>query len=274
MQNNGYNTHVTFENRSKGDIMQTNYHTHTYRCMHAIGHEEDYVLYAIAQGYNTIGFSDHGPWPYENGYRSPIRMTMDQLVDYEKSVRMLASRYQDRITIHLGYEYEYFPEFIPFLQETRNYVDYLLLGNHYAYNEQSPYFGNASTPKEILRYANSTIEGMQSGLFDCLAHPDLFLLSYPQWDETAIKVTERICIAASKLDLPLEYNISGFAKKHPDSTLLGFPYPKFWEIACNYGCRVIIGCDAHTLQALDSDLYHQAKKTLTEMGANLIYHLW
>lgn len=254
--------------------MQTNFHTHTYRCKHAIGHEEDYILYAISQGYDIIGISDHGPWPYTSGYTSPIRMTIDQQAEYENSIRLLAQRYQDQITIHLGYEYEYFPEFLPFLKKTRNYVDYLLLGNHYAYNEQNPYFGNASKPSDILLYAESTIKGMQSELFDCLAHPDLFLLSYPKWDDTAIKVSERICAAASELDLPLEYNISGFAKKHPDSTVLGYPYEKFWEIACKHGCRIIIACDAHEPQALDRGLYHQAEKTLNAIGANLIYELW
>ena len=30
--------------------MKTNYHTHTTRCMHATGDDEDYVLSAIAAG--------------------------------------------------------------------------------------------------------------------------------------------------------------------------------------------------------------------------------
>ena len=31
--------------------MKTNYHTHTTRCMHATGSDEDYVLSAIKGGY-------------------------------------------------------------------------------------------------------------------------------------------------------------------------------------------------------------------------------
>ena len=41
-----------------------NYHTHTYRCHHAIGKEEDYILNAIKAGYTELGFSDHAPWHY------------------------------------------------------------------------------------------------------------------------------------------------------------------------------------------------------------------
>lgn len=38
-----------------------NYHTHTTRCMHAIGSEEEYILAAISAGYTELGFSDHTP---------------------------------------------------------------------------------------------------------------------------------------------------------------------------------------------------------------------
>ena len=34
---------------------------HTYRCMHASGTDEEYVLSAIKNGYEEIGFSDHSP---------------------------------------------------------------------------------------------------------------------------------------------------------------------------------------------------------------------
>ena len=36
-----------------------NYHTHTARCGHAIGDDEQYIIKAIEAGYQTIGFSDH-----------------------------------------------------------------------------------------------------------------------------------------------------------------------------------------------------------------------
>ena len=34
--------------------MKTNYHTHTTRCMHATGDDEDYVLSAIKGGYRIL----------------------------------------------------------------------------------------------------------------------------------------------------------------------------------------------------------------------------
>ena len=44
--------------------MKTNYHTHTTRCMHAVGDDEDYVRSAIKGGFQELGFSDHGPVSY------------------------------------------------------------------------------------------------------------------------------------------------------------------------------------------------------------------
>lgn len=40
-------------------MKKCNYHTHTYRCMHACGSDEDYVISAIKGGYQVLGFSDH-----------------------------------------------------------------------------------------------------------------------------------------------------------------------------------------------------------------------
>ena len=39
--------------------IKTNFHTHTTRCLHASGSDEEYVLKAIELGYKTLGFSDH-----------------------------------------------------------------------------------------------------------------------------------------------------------------------------------------------------------------------
>ena len=43
--------------------MKYNYHTHTKRCGHAFGEDEEYVLEAINQGYEVLGFSEHAMFP-------------------------------------------------------------------------------------------------------------------------------------------------------------------------------------------------------------------
>ena len=64
-----------------------NYHTHTKRCGHAIGEDEEYVLRAIENGFDEIGFSDHAPmlFPDGCGYYSTFRMKPYEAEGYAKS---------------------------------------------------------------------------------------------------------------------------------------------------------------------------------------------
>ena len=62
--------------------MKTNYHTHTTRCMHAVGDDEDYVRSDIKGGFKELGFSDHGPWKYHTDFVSDIRMLPEDLPEY------------------------------------------------------------------------------------------------------------------------------------------------------------------------------------------------
>lgn len=86
-----------------------NFHSHTVRCQHAVGEEREYVEEAIKEGFEVIGFSDHSPYLFKNGYVSRIRMTMSQLEDYVKTIEALKKEYRDDITIFLALEMEYFP---------------------------------------------------------------------------------------------------------------------------------------------------------------------
>ena len=67
--------------------MKTNYHTHTSRCQHATGSDEEYVISAIKGGYQELGFSDHSPWKYKTDYVSDIRMIPEEFPEYVESIR-------------------------------------------------------------------------------------------------------------------------------------------------------------------------------------------
>ena len=85
--------------------MKTNYHTHTYRCKHAMGNDERIVERAINAGIDILGFSDHNPWPhFPAGYDSHVRMEPQYLSEYCESVNRLREKYKSQIEIHLGFE--------------------------------------------------------------------------------------------------------------------------------------------------------------------------
>ena len=72
--------------------MKANYHTHTKRCHHAIGNDEDYVLAAIAGGFDEIGFSDHTPWKYDSDFVAHMRMKLSAFHEYKQSVLALKEK--------------------------------------------------------------------------------------------------------------------------------------------------------------------------------------
>lgn len=49
-----------------------NLHSHTYRCHHAKGTDEEYVLSAIKNGYTEMGFSDHAPYIFPKGAQKQL----------------------------------------------------------------------------------------------------------------------------------------------------------------------------------------------------------
>lgn len=44
-------------------MQKFNLHTHTFRCGHASGTDDQMVLSAIETGFELLGFSDHMPYP-------------------------------------------------------------------------------------------------------------------------------------------------------------------------------------------------------------------
>ena len=102
--------------------MLTNYHTHTTRCGHAEGTEEEYILTALRCGFKVLGFSDHTPWAYATpGFVSRIRMLPSQLDDYVLTLRGLREKYADKLHIRIGLEAEYFPAYLVEALETGLY---------------------------------------------------------------------------------------------------------------------------------------------------------
>ncbi len=254
--------------------MKTNYHTHTVRCMHATGSDEDFICSAIKGGFKELGFSDHTPWKYRTNYVADMRMLPEELPGYVENLRTLRNKYKDKIKIRIGLECEYFPDYMPWLKEQiKEYqLDYILFGNHhYHTDEKFPYFGHHTDSRDMLDlYEESAIEGMESGIFACLAHPDLFMRSYPEFDHHCSIISRHICRTAARLNIPLEYNI-GYVAYNETHGLSTYPSPEFWHIATKENCTAIIGMDAHNNKELESSVYYdRAVKELEALKINRI----
>lgn len=260
--------------------VKTNYHTHTERCKHAYGSEEQFIQAAIRAGIDELGFADHTPWPFKTKDFEPrMRMKLSQFQDYLNTLKELKVKYQDQISIKIGLECEYYEEYIPWLaSEVKEQVDYLIFGNHYAYSDEltpiAPYMGNGvKDPESLEVYVNSSLKAIESGLFSYFAHPDLFMRCYPVYDEHVEKAAHLLCQACAKHNLPLEINLSAVAAlmRNPKSL---YPSRPFYKIAKDYGCSVIIGWDAHTPGPLeDKKLYDFALDWIADIGLKRIEKL-
>ena len=235
--------------------MLANYHTHTYLCHHAYDEPRQYVEQAINNGLKGLGFSDHVPYPFKNGYVSDYHIFVSDSDKYVDIVTSLKKEYKNDIEILLGYEVEYYPkDFERMLNFISQYdYDYLILGQHFTFNEyDGHYVAFNSRDKNVLtQYVNQVCDGIDTGLFSLVAHPDIVNMTCDE--KHKIREYTRLCEHAKKNIIPLEINLLGLVARR------NYPTDLFWEIAAKVGNEVIISCDAH-------DAYRVGNKKEYERG--------
>lgn len=283
-------------------MMKTNFHTHTFRCGHAVGNEEVMVKGAIKNKIKELGFSDHIPLPYyrvhilkgipytlkdtrafmvaiktifTNGpaMRMPYR---DKKVHLDE-VQRVKDKYKDKITIYQGFEAEYFEDYLDYYQEilTSGEADYLILGNHFnKYSVHSCYYGKLSiTDEEIISYKNDLLRAMDTNLFSYIAHPDLFMVGKVRFDSVCQNITQEICQKALEKDIPLEINAGGIRKglrKVAGEMLYPYPNAHFFDIVGKKGCKVILGIDAHSPDDFNDQTYMLLNKFAKKHHLNVV----
>lgn len=245
-------------------MRKTNYHTHTKRCMHACGSDEDYVFAAIQNGYDVLGFSDHSPWKYDSDFVAHMRMRLDQTQDYLNSVRSLKEKYKDQIDIKVGFECEYFPKYMDWLLDflIDNRIDYILFGHHYYRTDENRdageriYFGGIRDYASLKLYVEDAIAAMKTGMYSYFCHPELFMRGIKTVDQAVEDAFYALCECAKECDLPIEYNLAGAAYNRALQQE-AYPHHAFWEIVAKVGNTAIIGTDAHDPQALLDDILRE-----------------
>ena len=221
-----------------------NLHSHTARCGHAGGTDEEYVQAAIARGLKVMGFSDHAMLPviHEPGMRGEP----EELEDYIASVKALKKRYASQIDVKLGMECEYHPHFASYYRDLldKKGFDYLIMGEHSYYENGTMHWFYAEGTKATKHYTDLLIEGMESGLFLYVAHPDLMVL-YSKKDEAYVSCCKRIITRAKELGIPLEINMGRSRNPYRHSQIPEYSDPIFWDLFRQIGGTCLLGIDAH-----------------------------
>ena len=251
--------------------MDYNYHTHTFRCGHAQGLEEEYVIRAIENGIKYMGFSEHVPLKFEDGTESWFRLPEGEVELYANEVLRLKEKYKDKIDIKLGFELEYYPKM--FDKMLANAIlwgaEYLLLGEHF----YRPEFGadkgihvsklSIDDYEKLKEYADTIVMGIKTKKFTYVCHPDM--ISVIGDKKIYMEQMEKICRASKECNVPIELNFLGIRDKRV------YPNLWFWEIAGKIGSPVTFGFDAHdVLAAYDGNSLVKAKELVKKYNLNYI----
>lgn len=247
--------------------MIANYHTHTTRCNHATGTEQEYVENAIARGLKILGFSDHTPQYFPGDYCTYMRMRTYELPEYCMEIRRLQRKYRDQIQIHVGLEAEYYPAYwCELLPRARDLgVEYMILGQHWLGNEiNEPGSLRATADEQLLRrYCHQVMDGLNTGKFTYLAHPDVF--NFVGERKIYQQHMRELVRTAKDCGTPLEINLAGIMSgRH-------YPSETFFEIAAEENCPVVIGMDAHMPEhVLETKYEKQAMEMVHRLGLSLL----
>ncbi len=244
--------------------MTANYHTHTFRCHHAVGTEREYIETAISRGLKVLGFSDHVPQIFPGEYYSTFRMSPEQTEDYVRTLTDLREEYKNDIEILIGFETEYYSDiFDSLLEFLKPYdIDYMILGQHYLDNEYDTHLSAMlvqDNEEQFDKYINTVLAGIKTGKFSYIAHPDIF--GFDGDPEIYDRQYRRLCEGAKELDIPLEINLHGFeTRRH-------YPSDRFFKIADEVGNSFIFGGDAHDpISVLNPDAHKIACELIARHG--------
>ena len=81
-------------------MKKTNYHTHTYRCGHANGNEEDMIQAAIDMGIEELGMCCHVPFPH---YRKHLIRSLPSVRGVRSLLSLLKAIIKDGPNMRMPY---------------------------------------------------------------------------------------------------------------------------------------------------------------------------
>ncbi len=265
-----------------------NFHTHTHYS-DGKGLPEDFIKTALEQGMHAIGFSDHSPLPFDNGFS----IKSNRLNDYQTEIRELQEKYRNRIEVYLALEMDYVPgmsaDFEALAKEID--LDYTigavhLVGSDFKenlwftdgpdrtiYDNGLAYFYQNDIKKAVGSFYRQTNEMIQSQKFDVIGHFDKIKMHnqdrYFKEDEAWYRDMVMECLQLIReKGLIVEINSRGLYKKRSNDL-----FPSDWILKQMHEWKVptIISSDAHQADELQmgSEIAIQA---LHHAGYRAIMH--
>jgi len=238
-------------------------------CNHAQDFLEEMVLRYIELGFTTIGITEHiPPLNDQNRYQDEIDDNLSTLflqkrfADYIKHARWLQKKYQDKITILVAFETEYYTGVIPFIQKLQKKYkpDYILGSIHHVddinfdyslaeYELVVAHCGNIDNL--YIRYFDQQYELLNKLKPEVVAHFDLirifdpdyyYRLQIPKIRKLIIRNLELIKQQEGILDYNTRALLKGGLEPYPSDSIV--------KIALEMDIKIITGDDSHNIASV------------------------
>jgi histidinol-phosphatase (PHP family) len=229
----------------------TDYHTHSYRCGHAIGTMDEYIESAISKGVEEIGLTDHLHLYFDPPESRDPRWAMaeDQFPIHYEEMLALRDRYRGRANVRVSVEADYVQgheDALRTILESYDF-DYILGGIHFMDGwliddpEQAHRYLEERIAEIYRRYFANVQRAMRLGVFDVIAHFDLpkKFGHLPEEDLTDL-VGETLDVAR-ETDTVLEVSTAGLRK--PTGEI--YPSPVILGMMRERDIAIVLSSDSH-----------------------------
>jgi histidinol-phosphatase (PHP family) len=218
-------------------------HMHTPLCKHAEGHPLEYARMGKQNQLKGIVMTCHSPMP--DGFSSGVRMAPGQFTEYVDLVESATLEMHGEIEVRLGLESDWFPGMEKWLDELHRRADfhYILGSVHPFIQEYKDAFFDGDLISFQRRYFSHLADAAETGLFDCLSHPDIVKVmlaenwNFSDGEDAVALALERIRATG----IAMELNTSGLNKSYPEMN----PGPEMLKMIGDLNIPVVVSSDAH-----------------------------
>lgn len=238
-------------------------HMHTPLCKHAWGEPEEYAQQALKAGLKGIIFTCHCPMP--NGFWPTVRMSESEFDTYVALVQRAADAFKGKLDIRLGIESEYYPGCEEYIAQLHQRADfhYVLGAVHWQAKEYLNKFETGTIENFRRTYFDHLAKSAESGLYDCLAHPDLVKNYHPDsWCFAIVKNTvSTVLDRIAATGVAMELNTSGLNKSYSEMN----PGLEMLRMMADRKIPIVVGSDSHRAVRV-GEHFVTALNHLTEAG--------
>lgn len=256
---------------------------------HAKGWPDDYAKVAEAGNLAGICFTDHAPLS-ESFTSTRMNSARDNIdlrgfMEYFSLLNETKAQYEGKLDIRLGMEIDYIPLDIKHVKNliekaSSAGLDYVLGGAHCLRKEFIEDYFRETILEGQRKYYRQMAEAAQTGLFNCIAHPDLIKdrYEYEYWDpEKLEREIDEFLDVLNETGTCMEVNTAGFDLDCADACFVPrivgeqprppqmFPCDYILERAQQKDVSIVLGSAAHNSENVGSN-FKKALEKLSEIG--------